>query len=82
MLVSVLVLFFITIITIMIFLFYKSFSLRKRTVCRFVNRFSEEILIKFVIIIIIIIVVVVVVVVHQCSLSLRGVMKQLKVLSS
>ena len=41
----------------MIFLFHQSFSLRKRTVRRFVNRFSEEMLIKFVIIIIIIIII-------------------------
>ena len=47
----------------MIFLFYQRFSLRKRTVWRFVNRFSEEILIKVIIIIIIVIIIVVIVIV-------------------
>ena len=47
----------------MIFLFYQRFSLRKRTVWRFVNRFSEEILIKVIIIIIIVIIIIVVIVI-------------------
>ena len=42
----------------MTFLFHQSFSLRKRTVWRFVNRFSEEILIKFVVSIFIIIIII------------------------
>ena len=47
----------------MIFLFHQRFSLRKRTVWRFVNRLSEEILIKVIIIIIIVIIIVVIVIV-------------------
>ena len=43
----------------MIFLFHQSFTLRKRTVWIFVNRFSEEILIKFISIIIIIIIIII-----------------------
>ena len=45
----------------MMFLFHQSFSLRKRTVWRFVNRFSEEILITFIIIIIIIYIIIIVI---------------------
>ena len=42
--ISISIIFFrIIIITIMIFLFHQSFSLRKRTVWKFVNRSSEEI---------------------------------------
>ena len=51
----------------MIFLFHQRFSLRKRTVWRFVNRFSEDILIKVVIIIIIIIIIIINIIDHPIA---------------